>query len=71
MAKDRSFGDRGTGYTPRTKKEFGMYHDNQWYSLEFKLKIKNNDFLENLDINILNNYCLMPHLNIQCLILRR
>ena len=23
MAKDRSFGDRGTGYTPRLKKEFG------------------------------------------------
>ena len=23
MVKDRSFGDRGTGYTPRLKKEFG------------------------------------------------
>ena len=23
MAKDRNFGDRGTGYTPRKKKEFG------------------------------------------------
>tara|TARA_Y100000590_G_scaffold467878_1_gene648390 strand:+ start:25 stop:1233 length:1209 start_codon:yes stop_codon:yes gene_type:complete len=52
-------------FKPIKKNQFGMYHDNQWYSLEFKLKIKNNDFLENLDINILNNYCLMPHLNIQ------
>ena len=23
MAKNRSFGDRGTGFTPRKKKEFG------------------------------------------------
>ena len=23
MVKNRSFGDRGTGYTPRIKKEFG------------------------------------------------
>ena len=23
MVKNRSFGDRGTGYTPRSKKEFG------------------------------------------------
>ena len=23
MVKNRSFGDRGTGYTPRKKKEFG------------------------------------------------
>ena len=23
MVKDRSFGDRGTGFTPRKKKEFG------------------------------------------------
>ena len=42
-----------------------MYHKNKWYSLEFNKAIGNNDVLENLDINILNNYCLKPYLNIK------
>ena len=27
MPKDRSFGDRGTGYTPRNEKKFGEDQD--------------------------------------------
>ena len=42
-----------------------MYHENKWYSLEFKKTIDDKNILESLDINILNNYCLKPHLNIQ------
>ena len=52
-------------FKPNKKNQFGMYHKNKWYSLEFNKKISNNDVLENLDINILNNYCLKPYLNIQ------
>ena len=36
----------------------------KWYSLDFKKKIVSKNILENLDINILNNYCLIPFLNI-------
>ena len=42
-----------------------MYHENKWYSLEFKKNIEKENILENLDINILNNYCLKPFLNIK------
>ena len=52
-------------FKPNKKNQFGMYHENKWYSLEFNKAIGNNDVLENLDINILNNYCLKPYLNIQ------
>ena len=51
-------------FKPKKKYQFGMYHENKWYSLDFKHKIQNDNILENLDINILNNYCLKPHLNI-------
>ncbi|MBS56429.1 MAG: hypothetical protein CMP16_00975 [Rickettsiales bacterium] len=51
-------------FKPIKKYQFGMYHENKWYSLDFKHKIQNDNILENLDINILNNYCLKPHLNI-------
>ena len=30
MTKDRSFGDRGTGFTPRMKKEFGTVFEGVW-----------------------------------------
>ena len=52
-------------FKPHKKNHFGMYHKNQWYSLEFNIKINNKNVLENLDINILNKYCLRPYLNIQ------
>ena len=53
-------------YKPSSCKNFGMYHLGKWYSLDFIGKIKNeNDILSNLDINIINNYCLIPILGIK------
>jgi len=52
-------------FKPKRKNQFGMFHENKWYSLQFKNNINKNYMLENLDINILNNYCLIPHLNIK------
>ncbi|MBS57091.1 MAG: hypothetical protein CMP16_04380 [Rickettsiales bacterium] len=51
-------------FKPFKKNQFGMYHENQWYSLDFLGKINHNNFLDSLDINILNNFCLKPLLNI-------
>ena len=52
-------------FKPIKKNQFGMYHENKWYSLQFKEIIDKKNILESLDINILNNYCLKPYLNIQ------
>ena len=42
-----------------------MYHENQWYSLEFIGSIESTNFVDTLDINILNNFCLTKILNIK------
>ena len=43
-----------------------MYHQNQWYSIDFKKnELLGKDILSNLDINILNQYCLKPILGIK------
>ena len=43
-----------------------MYNHGKWYSLDFIGNIENeNDILSNLDINIINNYCLIPILGIK------
>ena len=55
---------KNTPFKPKRKNQFGMYHEKKWYSLDFKKKIDSKKILENLDINILNNYCLIPFLNI-------
>ncbi len=52
-------------YKPTTKNEFGMYHDNQWYILEFINPFTFNNFIDALDINILNQFCLTKMLNIK------
>jgi len=52
-------------YKPSTKNKFGMYHDNQWYILEFINSLTSNNFIDSLDINILNQFCLTKMLNIQ------
>jgi len=53
-------------YKPTSNKNFGMYNHGKWYSLDFIGNIKNeNDILSNLDINIINNYCLIPILGIK------
>ena len=52
-------------YKPTKKNEFGMYHENQWYALEFIGSTDSSNFVDNLDINILNNFCLTKILNIK------
>ena len=57
---------QSTSFRPKMIKEFGMYHHNQWYSINFKKEeLLDNNILSNLDINILNQYCLKPILDIQ------
>jgi uncharacterized protein (DUF1015 family) len=57
---------QSTSFRPKMIKEFGMYHHNQWYSINFKKKeLLDDNILSNLDINILNQYCLKPILGIQ------
>jgi uncharacterized protein (DUF1015 family) len=52
-------------YKPTLNKNFGMYHHKKWYSLNFIGNIENeDDILSNLDINIINNFCLKPILGI-------
>ena len=52
-------------FKPNKKRQFGMYHENKWYSLECKELLKNNSFIDTLDINILNNYIFKKYLNIE------
>jgi len=57
---------QSTSFKPKKINEFGMYHHNQWYSINFKKKeLLDDNILSNLDINILNQYCLKPILGIQ------
>ena len=57
---------QSTSFRPKKIKEFGMYHRKQWYSINFKKKeLLDDNILSNLDINILNQYCLKPILGIQ------
>jgi uncharacterized protein (DUF1015 family) len=57
---------QSTSFKPKKIKEFGMYHHNQWYSINFKKKeLLGDNILSNLDINILNQYCLKLILGIQ------
>ena len=43
-------------HRPTKKNEFGMYHEKQWYSLDFKGCLNSVNFIDQLDINILNQY---------------
>ena len=53
-------------FKPKSNRQFGMYHHGKWYSLEFIGNFPDeNDILSLLDINILNNYCLIPILGIK------
>ena len=57
---------QSTSFRPKKINEFGMYHHKQWYSINFKKKeLLDDNILSNLDINILNQYCLKPILGIQ------
>ena len=52
-------------FKPIKNKQFGMYHENKWYSIEYKELLKNNSIIDNLDINILNNFIFKKYLNIK------
>ena len=65
LSKDFKISKIDAPYKPKTKKEFGMYHDKQWYVINFKSSLKSDNFIDDLDINILNNSCLTKILNIQ------
>ena len=55
-----------SAFKPKNNRQFGMYHHGKWYSLEFIGNFPDeNDILSLLDINILNNYCLIPILGIK------
>ena len=55
-----------SAFKPKNNRQFGMYHHDKWYSLEFIGNFPDeNDILSLLDINILNNYCLIPILGIK------
>ena len=52
-------------YKPLSNKNFGMYYAGKWYALKFIGNINDEkDILSNLDINIINNFCLIPILGI-------
>ena len=51
-------------FKPQSNKQFGMYHEKKWYSLQFKSELKTNNFIDTLDINILNNFIFKKYLNI-------
>ncbi len=56
---------RDSSYKPDKPKTFGMYVENNWYSLELKKKPEENLFhIMNLDINLLHYYLLEPILGI-------
>ena len=65
LSKDFNLEKKNSSYKPTKKNEFGMYHEGQWYALEFTGLIKSNKFIDTLDINILNNFFLKKILNIK------
>ena len=52
-------------FKPLHKKQFGMYNEKNWYCIDFIGKSELNNFIEELDINILNEFCLKKILNIK------
>ena len=65
LSKDFKITKIDKSYKPKVKKEFGMYHDKQWYVVNFTSTLNSNNFIDDLDINILNDLCLTKILNIQ------
>ncbi len=65
LSNDFKVEKKNYSYKPTKKHEFGMYHEKQWYALKFIGSIESNNFVDALDINILNNFCLTKILNIK------
>ena len=65
LSNDFKIEKKNKPYKPTKKNQFGMYHENQWYLLEFNNFLKPSNFIDQLDINILNQFCLIKILNIK------
>ena len=65
LSKDFKISKIDKPFKPLSKREFGMYHDNQWYVINFKGSLNEDNFIDELDINILNNLCFTKILNIK------
>ena len=52
-------------YSPKQKKEFGMYLGKKWYKLQIKKEQVSDDVVESLDVSILQNKLLKPILGIK------
>lgn len=52
-------------YRPTKKGMFGMYLEDEWYSLVAKEEIKSEDAVEGLDVSLLQNHLLDPILGIK------
>ena len=50
---------------PVQKGQIGMYLEENWYLLEAKSQIQSLDPVKNLDVSLLQDYCLAPILNIE------
>ncbi len=65
LSKDFKVEKKDAPYKPNKRNEFGMYHEGQWYLLKFTKSVNQSNFIDSLDINILNNFCLTKILNIK------
>ncbi len=65
LSKDFKINFSHNPFKPINNKQFGMYHEKKWYCLEFKGVINTKHFIDKLDINILNEFCLKKILNIK------
>ena len=65
LSKDFKISKTDKPLKPKNKKEFGMYHDKQWYIINFVGSLNSDNFIDDLDINILNDFCLTKMLNIK------
>lgn len=52
-------------YRPEKKGTFGMFLEDEWYSLAAKEEIQSEDAVEGLDVSLLQNYLLKPVLGIE------
>ncbi len=65
ISQNFEINEEDKAFKPIKNKQFGMYHENKWYSLEYKELLKIDSFIDTLDINILNNYIFKKYLNIK------
>ena len=65
LSKDFNIIKSDKPFKPTKRKQFGMYHEKQWYILDFIGTPEKHNFIDSLDINILNNFCLVNVLDVK------